>query len=74
MEETSLDDFLGGGSTAEKPAEDGGPGDDGTVEVESPPAVSRWTADGEPCGSCGEPARRLWSDDGRIVCGDCKDW
>lgn len=36
--------------------------------------TSTWTADGADCERCGERADRRWTDDGSLVCVDCKTW
>jgi len=43
-------------------------------DVEPATATYRWDPDGVECPACGNVADRLWSQDGRHVCVDCKDW
>ncbi|WP_256288830.1 DUF7573 domain-containing protein [Halobellus inordinatus] len=54
-----------------------GDADDGKApidDVEAATATYRWDPDGVECPACGNVADRLWSQDGRHVCVDCKDW
>lgn len=34
----------------------------------------RFAPDGARCEVCDETVEERWHDDGRFVCGDCKDW
>jgi len=36
--------------------------------------TSAFVPAGADCERCGEPATRLWLDDGTRVCGACKPW
>jgi hypothetical protein len=42
--------------------------------VDTATTTCAWTADGEPCGSCGDLAERRWRGEAGLVCPDCKDW
>lgn len=42
--------------------------------VERAAVTSSWLGDGGTCSACGEPAGRLWADDGVRVCTTCKPW
>lgn len=33
-----------------------------------------WSPDPVACGRCGEPTRRRWREDDRLVCPACKSW
>lgn len=60
MDEASLSDFQD-----ESPARPADSDCDTTVE---------FVPDGGTCEACGEPAPRLWDDDGARLCGSCKSW
>ena len=45
-----------------------------TVTVDPATTTCAWTADGEPCASCGDLAERRWRGEAGLVCPDCKDW
>ncbi|WP_256297766.1 DUF7573 domain-containing protein [Haloarchaeobius salinus] len=36
--------------------------------------TSRWSVDPRPCTDCGSQIQRAWTEDGRLLCSDCKDW
>jgi hypothetical protein len=36
--------------------------------------TARWAPGGEACADCERSVTRLWHEDGRTVCADCKDW
>jgi len=85
MKETSLDEFVTGGEDADESAEPDGedeavdkPVDEAQTgekaDIEPATSTAQWSPDGTACESCGEPVERLWVDDGRRVCGDCKQW
>ena len=58
----------GAGNT---PSRNGGDSED-RIDPSTP--ASRWQPDGQDCARCEHSVTRLWSDDGRLVCADCKDW
>lgn len=57
---TSTDVDAGGKSTD---------ADEATVTV-----TFAWDGTGKRCADCGEAVARRWTDDGRLVCADCKCW
>lgn len=68
-DDATLDAFARDGSESER--DDDSEEDAPTAE---PAAVtSSWGADAT-CESCGGPATRRWLDDGKRVCGACKQW
>ncbi|WP_440992176.1 DUF7573 domain-containing protein [Haloarchaeobius baliensis] len=36
--------------------------------------TSRWSGEPRPCADCGTDIKRAWTDDGRLLCADCKEW
>lgn len=56
---------------AEQPAADPDPPID---DAEPATATSAWHSDGASCERCGERTDRRWTDDGALVCVDCKTW
>ncbi|MFD1644168.1 DUF7573 domain-containing protein [Haloarchaeobius litoreus] len=50
----------------------------GTVDDRDAPdpvrPTSRWSAEPRPCAGCGTRIQRAWTDDGRLLCADCKEW
>jgi len=50
--------------------------DGGDSEKQRDPStpISRCRPSGQGCAVCERGVTRLWSDDGRLVCADCKDW
>ncbi len=68
----------GAESSREETARDDTPedrdGSDSTESIDPPTPTSRWQSDRQDCVVCERGVRRLWSDDGRLVCADCKDW
>lgn len=72
MDDASLDDFLSDES-GEAQAED----DTGETEapaVEPAVATAQWHAQDTTCEECGRAVSRLWNDEGRFRCRDCKEW
>lgn len=47
---------------------------------EEPPSVEpirstyKWDGEGTDCRRCGERNHRFWTEDGALVCVDCKEW
>lgn len=82
MEETSLEDFLDGGTTDERAdAATSGQGateaaHDGTPDesADSPTVTAAWSPDGARCAACGERVAWRWGAEADLVCRDCKDW
>lgn len=44
------------------------------AEGDADPPTYAWSPDGVACGTCGAVVERRWGADGRLVCGDCKEW
>jgi len=78
------DDAGGGDPPADGSADDettaAGTGESGGSDPGDAPAPTPvrptfgWSPDGDECESCGRRVTRHWREDGRRVCGDCKEW
>lgn len=66
--EDDADESAAEGDDATDPASESVAG--GTPAV---PTMS-WHPDGVGCESCGRAVDQRWSDDGQLVCRECKDW
>ena len=67
MKESSLEEFLGSGDDSEEK-------DSPLADVEPATVTSRWVREGQSCDDCERTVDRLWNDDDRDVCRECKDW
>jgi hypothetical protein len=63
-----------GGETVRNDTPGDQDGGDSTERRDPPTPTSRWQSNGQDCVVCERSVRRLWPDDGRLVCTDCKDW
>jgi len=65
---------FGGRETAGDDTPESRDGGDSEKQREPPTSTSRCRPDGQGCVICKRSMTRLWSDDGQLVCADCKDW
>ncbi len=74
--DTSLTAFGDGGDDDEEPAAtSAASASDGDTDGPDPVRpTSRWSASPRPCADCGTRTQRAWTDDGRLLCADCKEW
>jgi|AntRauTorcE11898_2_1112593.scaffolds.fasta_scaffold44656_1 hypothetical protein len=75
--DASLTEFGDGGDEEEKElaaasTEPATGGDHDAPEPVRP--TSRWSTNPQPCTDCGTRIQRAWTDDGRLLCADCKEW
>jgi ribosomal protein S27AE len=77
-ENASLDDFSD--ESVDNSADEDAERDQSTARCgpafpdETGATTARVTPAGRPCENCGTTATHLWDTDGRLVCGDCKEW
>ena len=45
-----------------------------TDDIDPATTTSAWVSDGGGCEHCGDTVRRLWGEDGTLVCPDCTEW
>ena len=74
-EDSSLTEYI---ETAEDQStastEDDTEGQSPDVNDDTVTVTFTWSDGGGPCADCGGTVVRRWTDDGRLVCGDCKGW
>ncbi|MFC4406510.1 DUF7573 domain-containing protein [Haloarchaeobius iranensis] len=69
--DASLTEFGDGGDDEEPVATNAASATDGPEPVRP---TSRWSTNPQPCTDCGTRTQRAWTDGGRLLCADCKEW